>query len=123
MNTFYYHLTVSTQFQSLTNAMTILVHQVIKKYINPTKYRQIIETESGERLTSDEQRIISEDQKHSSTVAKIFYKKKHSRMVAVEGKKCMDQMTREYRLQSSNLMGYLVIVMHLTLKFQRKVGK
>ena len=94
-----------TQFQSLTNAMTMLVHQAIKKYINPTRYRQIIETESSERLTSDEQRFISEDQKHSSTVAKIFYKKKHSRMVAVEGKKCMDKMTREYRLQSSNLMG------------------
>ena len=33
------------QFQSLTSAMTMLVHQAIGKYINPTRYRQIIETE------------------------------------------------------------------------------
>ena len=93
-----------TQFQSLTNAMTMLVHQAIGKYINPTRYRQIIETESSERLTTEEQRIISEDQKHSSQVAKIFYKKKHSRQVAIEGKKCMDKMTKDCRQQSSNLM-------------------
>ena len=55
----------------------MFVHQAIKKYINPTRYRQIIETKSSERLTSDEQRFISEDQKHSSTVPKIFYKKKN----------------------------------------------
>ena len=68
-----------TQFQSLTNAMTMLVHQAIGKYINPTRYRQIIETESSERLTTEEQRFISEDQKHSSQVAKIFYKDRHRR--------------------------------------------
>ena len=85
--------TNGTQFQSLTTAMTMLVHQAIGKYINPTRYRQIIETESSERLTLEEQQYISEDQKHSSKVAKIFYKKKQSRKVAIEGKKCMDKMT------------------------------
>lgn len=89
--------TKGTQFQSLTTAMTMLVHQAIGKYINPTRYRQIIETESSERLSREEQEFISEDQKHSSTVAKIFYKKKKSRKVAIEGKKCMDKMTKQFR--------------------------
>ena len=87
--------TNGTQFQSLTAAMTMLTHQAINKYINPTRYRQIVETESSERLTPQEQQYISEDQKHSSTVAKIYYKKKHSRKIAVEGKKCMQKMTEQ----------------------------
>ena len=89
--------TNGTQYQSLTSAMVMLVHQAIGKNINPTRYRQIIETESSDRLTLDEQRVISEDQKHSSNVAKIYYKKKQSRLVAVEGKKCMDKMTGSSR--------------------------
>ena len=84
--------------------MTMLVHEAIQKYINPTRYRQIIETESSERLTVEEQRFISEDQKHSSQVAKVYYKKKQSRQVAIEGKKCMDKMTRDCRSQTGSLM-------------------
>jgi hypothetical protein len=89
--------TKGTQFQSLTTAMAMMVHQAIGKYINPTRYRQIIETESNEVLTQEEQTYISEDQKHSSTVAKIFYQKKRSRKVAIEGKKCMDKITKQFR--------------------------
>ena len=89
--------TKGTQFQSLTPAMTILVHEAIGKHINPTRYRQIIETESSERLNLEEQHFISEDQKHSSTVAKIHYKKTQSRIVAIEGKKCMEKMTKNAR--------------------------
>lgn len=94
--------TNGTQFQSLTTAMTMLVYQAIGKYINPTRYRQIIETESSERLTLQEQQIISEDQKHSSKVAQIFYKKKTSRKVAIEGKKCMEKMTKQARSGDQN---------------------
>ena len=86
-----------TQFTSLTTAMTMLVHEAIGKHIHPTRYRQIVETESSERLTREEQQIISEDQKHSSNVAKIFYKKKQSMVIAIERKKCMDKMTRNSR--------------------------
>lgn len=97
--------TNGTQFQSLTTAMTMLVHQAIGKHINPTRYRQIIETESSERLNIEEQHYISEDQKHSSTVAKIFYKKKQSRVVAIEGRKCMEKMTKDARTDANeNLM-------------------
>jgi len=85
--------TNGTQFQSLTTSMTMLVHEAIGKYIHPTRYRQIVETESSERLTLEEQHFITEDQKHSSHVAKVHYKKKQSRIVAIEGKKCMEKMT------------------------------
>ena len=80
------------QYQSLTTAMTMLVHQAIGKYIHPTRYRQIVETASADQLTREEQEVISEDQKHSSTVAKVYYKKKQSRLVALEGKKCMEKL-------------------------------
>ena len=43
--------------------------QLESTYIHPTRYRQIVETESVNQLTSEEQRILSEDQKHSSAVA------------------------------------------------------
>ena len=85
--------TNGTQFQSLTTSMTMLVHEAIGKYIHLTRYRQIVETESSERLTLEEQHFITEDQKHSSHVAKDHYKKMQSRIVAIEGKKCMEKMT------------------------------
>ena len=40
----------------------MLVHEAIGKYIHPTRYRQIVETASAERLTREEQKTISEDQ-------------------------------------------------------------
>ena len=75
----------------------MLVYEAIGKNINPTRYRQIVETESSDRLFVEEQRIISEDQKHSSNIAKVYYKKKQSRTVAVAGKKCMEKMTESSR--------------------------
>jgi len=99
--------------------MSMLVHQAIGKYINPTRCRQIVETESSERLTLQEQKYVSEDQKHSSKVAKMFYKKKHSRQVAIEGKKCMDKMTKEARSGTSqNLMS---LFKDIDSKFDGKV--
>ena len=95
--------TNGSQFKSLTTAMTMLVNEAIGKYINPTRYRQIIETESGEKLSRAEQEVISEDQKHSSTVAKIHYKKKQSRVIAIEGKRCMDKMTKDSRCAFNSL--------------------
>ncbi len=84
--------TTGNQYQSLTTAMTLLVHQAIGKYIHPTRYRQIVETTSADRLSRSEQEIISEDQKHSSDVAKVHYKKKQSRIVATQGQQCMEKM-------------------------------
>ena len=80
------------QYTAFTSAMSILVHEAIGKYIHPTRYRQIVETESAERLTEDERQVISQDQKHSSHVAKVAYKKKLSRDIATRGKECMNKL-------------------------------
>ena len=84
--------TNGTQYKSLTSPMTILVYEAIKKYVHPTRYRQIVETTSADLLSREEQELISEDQKHSSNVAKVYYKKKQSRTVAIAGKQCMEKM-------------------------------
>ena len=73
------------QLNKLTDCFSILVFEVIGKYVNPTRYRQIIETESCENLELEECTWISEDQKHSSQVAKMHYRKKRSREVALKG--------------------------------------
>ena len=64
------------QFSKLSGLMSKLVFDAIGKYINPTRYRQIIETESSETLEVHEQEWVSEDQKHSSNVARLHYWKK-----------------------------------------------
>ena len=69
----------------LGNAMCKLVYQAIGKYIHPTRYRQIVETESAKKLCLEDQKNISLDQKHSSQVARIYYQKNTSRRVAVDG--------------------------------------
>jgi len=64
------------QHSKLGDVMSKLVFDAIGKYIHPTRYRQIVETHSLNQLTSKEQRIFSEDQKHSSAVAKVHYQKR-----------------------------------------------
>ena len=65
--------------------------------MNPTRYRQIVETESNERLNNIERETISKDQKHSLYVAKRMYQKKLSREVAVEGRACMQKIVGKGR--------------------------
>ncbi len=83
------------QFQKLTDLLSVLVFQAIGKHIHPTRYRQIIETESVNNLDLEEQRFISKDQKHSSNVARVHYQKLRSRDVAIKRKSCMDKLGGE----------------------------
>ena len=80
------------QFQKLTDLLSVLEFQAIGKYIHPTRYRQIIETESVNKLDLEEQRVVSEDQKHSSNVARVHYQKLRSRDVALKGRTCMEKL-------------------------------
>ena len=64
----------------------------IGKYIHPTRYRQIVETQSLNELTSEKQRVLSEDQKHSSAVAKVHYQKQRAREVALKGHECLQKL-------------------------------
>ena len=83
------------QHSKLGDVMSKLVFDAIGKYIHPTRYRQIVDTQSLDKLTSKEQRILSEDQKHSSAVAKVHYQKQRSREVAVKAHECL-QKTKTY---------------------------
>ena len=77
------------QFQKLTDLLSVLVFQ------HPTRYRQIIETESVNKLDLEEQRVVSEDQKHSSNVARVNYQKLRYRDVALKGRTCMEKLRRD----------------------------
>ena len=80
------------QHGKLGEIMSKLVFDAIGKYIHPTRYRQIVETQSVNELTSEEQRILSEDQKHSSAVAKVHYQKQRSREGALKGHECLQKL-------------------------------
>ena len=80
------------QISKLTNIFGRVVYEVIGKYINPTRYRQIIETESIKELNTSEQANLPQDQKHTSAVAKIHYQKLKSEDVAAKAKKIMGKL-------------------------------
>ena len=80
------------QHSKLGDVMSNLMFDAIGKYVHPTRYRQIVETQSHNQLACSEQRILSEDQKHSSAVAKIHYQKQRSREVAVKGHECLQKL-------------------------------
>ena len=72
--------------------MLILTFQAIGKYIHPTCYCQIVETESALHLSSEEQSLVSCDQKHSSQMAGTHYQKWASQDVAVKARHCVDKL-------------------------------
>ena len=80
------------QISKLSNIFGRVVFLAIGKYINPTRYRQIIETERAEKLSVDEQTYLSEDQKHTSNVAKIHYQKLRSENIAMKAKSCLEKL-------------------------------
>ena len=88
------------QYKGLTDLMSILTFQAIGKYIFPTRYRQIVETESALRLSSEELSLVRRDQKHSSQVARTHYQKLASRDVAVKARHCGDKLKDESALET-----------------------
>ena len=94
--------------ENLCDYMTIIVYEAINKYINPTRYRQIIETTSSEKLTIEEQSVISKDQKHHSHVAEVSYKKQLSRDIATKGRACMEKLVGEQRRHTNNAVANVI---------------
>ena len=80
------------QISKLSNIFGRVAFLAIGKYINPARYSQIIEIESAEKLTPDEQTCLSEDQKHTSNVAKIHYQKLRSGNIAMKVKSCLEKL-------------------------------
>jgi uncharacterized glyoxalase superfamily metalloenzyme YdcJ len=72
------------------------VFEAIGKFIHPTWYRKIVETESVNNLDLEEQQLVSEDQKHSSNVARVHYQKLRSREVALKGRSCMEKLRGDH---------------------------
>ena len=69
-----------------------LVFDAINKNVHPTRYRQIVETQSLHALNDKEHRALSEDQKHCSVVAKMHYQKRRSREVAVKAHESLQKL-------------------------------
>ena len=57
---------IGKQLSNLSDIFWRIVYQAIGKYINPTRYIQIIKTKSAESLPFDDRITLSEDQKHTS---------------------------------------------------------
>ena len=81
-----------SQHSKLGNEMSKLVFDAIGKYIHPTRYRQIVDTQSLDALNDKEHRLLCEDQIHSSVVAKVHYQKRRSREVAVKAHECLQKL-------------------------------
>ena len=73
-----------SQHTRIGQLMSKMVFDATGKYIHPTRYLQIVETASHEQLNDNEQGTISEDQKHSSVVARVHYQKRRSREIATK---------------------------------------
>ena len=69
-----------------------LLFDATGKHVHPTRYRQIVETASSRHLSSSAQNTISQDQKHSSVVARVHYQKQRSREVASKAHKCLEKL-------------------------------
>ena len=92
------------QYSALGTAMSLLVFQAIGKMVHPSRYRQIIESESADRLNVEEQELITKDQRHSSAVAKRIYQKKLSRTVAEGGRTCLQKLCGTEREEHNSTM-------------------
>ena len=86
------------QHSKLGDVMSKLVFDAIGKFIHPTRYRQIVETQSLNLLTSKEQEILSEDQKHSSAVAKSSISKAKIARSCCQSSRVSTKATRHKRL-------------------------
>ena len=80
------------QHTKIGQLMGKMVFDATGKYIHPTRYRQIVETTSQKQLDTKEQEAISEDQKHSSVVAKVHYQKRRSRDIASKAHECLKKL-------------------------------
>ena len=67
------------------------VFDTVGKYIHPTRYRQIVETQSLNQLTSREQRLLEEDKKRLSR-GQSSLSKAEACEVAVKAHECLQKL-------------------------------
>ena len=81
-----------TQMKNFSILMSKIVFAAIGIYVHPTRYRQILETESSRKLSVEEQDMVSRDQKHSSQVARTYYQKRSSREIATYARRAVKKL-------------------------------
>ena len=111
------------QILKLSNIFGRIVFLAIGKYINPIRYKQIIETESAEKLTLtlDEETCLSKDQKHTSNVAKIHYQKLRSENIAMKAILCLEKLQDSSK--SSEQLAEVNKATHLSNKIDFEKGE
>ena len=72
--------------------MSLLVYEAIGCHINPTRWRQLVETAADENLNEGEKSVVADDLKHSSGVAKRCYRKRRSEETARNGKELVNMI-------------------------------
>ena len=92
------------QYTALGTGMSLLVYQAIGKLVHPSRYRQIVETESAGRLCAEDRDVITKDQRHTSGVAKRVYQKKLSRTVAEDGRTCFQKLCGTAREEHNSII-------------------
>ena len=70
----------------LTDTFSRIVYKAFRKYINPTRYCQIAQTENIEKEDISEANLLA-DKKKTSVVDKIHYQKHRSEDIAAKSKK------------------------------------
>ena len=75
------------QHSKLGDIMSKLVFAAIGEYTRPTRYRQIVETQSFDLLTGNRGTEF-----YQKTVAKVHYQKQRSRDVAVKAHECLQKL-------------------------------
>jgi len=103
-----------TQLTRLGDVFGRMVFQAIGKVFTSDTL-----SESAEKLSTEEQTFLSEDQKHTSAVAQVHYKKLQSITIAKKGKQAMDKLRNEEpstsKVKEINLLTKVWTVKKLTL--------
>ena len=109
------------QFSKMSDvSMSKLVFDAIgNKRLIPLAVDKLFETKSSETLEVHEQEWVSEDQKHSSKVARLHYRKKTSRDVAKKGQNCLKKLKGEAGKRTERSLASLVLK-ETTRKSQEK---
>ena len=109
-----------TQLIHVSHVFGRIVYLAIGKYINPTRLRQIIETESLTKLSESDQAIVTRDQKHTSRVAQVHYQKFKSQEVASQGQICVQKLGDKTSDSSSYLENVMPCVPFTSAKSRSK---
>ena len=95
-----------------------MVYSATGKYIHPTWLRQIVETDSSTRLGAEQQAFVSEDQKHTSHVARVEYKKLCSQDFVAKAKEALATIGKTPMLSLSHIGNFVSVHNSMTINMK-----